>query len=208
MFIPSVIGISIYSHPGSTIVNFSINKVNTRKYLVKTFLICGNKSLEKDFYARNKGINNFSAHFNISGYCVFVVDAFGRKQFKVIDDSKVVLVDFMKENNRILLTVEGNADSFELRSSLWDYFYKLNNRKVVELPLKCGNYTLHVDLFSDGKLFDDKEVEVNIPCNNNCVNRTIVKYVHSSCPVIKDDHAVYLFLFLSVVLNIILIVRR
>ena len=181
-------------HKGQNLfVNLTIMKTG-RKSIVKSTLMCGNVEQTRIIHAK-KGRQDIKLNYTYYpiNSCLLIVEGLNKTYYQELKGENNLRIDSITlAGRRVYVKVCGNADQFTLKNNFGGATFKLNKSREVEQVIPCGDYTLREELYYGKEFLSGKSVKVSVKCRRR----------------INNEEIILLFLIVSVILNVVLIVKR
>ncbi len=181
-------------HKGrNLLVNLTIVKTG-RKSIVKSTLMCGNVEQTKIIHAK-KGRQDIKLNYTYYPIksCLLIVEGLNKTYYQELKSEKKLRIEsIILAGSKVYVKVCGKADQFTLKNNFDEATFTLNNSREVEQEIPCGDYTLREELYYKKEFLSGKSIKVKVECKRR----------------INNEDIIVLFLVVSVILNVVLIIKR
>ncbi len=190
----SEIKVNSIVHKGQNLfVNLTIVKTG-RKSIIKSSLICGDIEQTKVIHAK-RGRQN--VEINYTNYphssCLLVIEGLNRTYYQELKSRNNLRIESITlVGRKAYVRVHGDTDQFTLKNNFGEATFKLNKSREIEQEMPCGEYMLREELYYKKEFLSEKSVEVKTKCKKR----------------ISNEDVIILFLIVSVILNVVLIIKR
>lgn len=165
-----------------------------RKSIVKSTLICGNIEQTKILHAK-KGRQDIKLNYTNYPYssCLLIVEGLNKTHYQELKgETDLRIGSITLAGSNVYVKVYGKVDQFTLKNNFGVATFTLNKSREVEQEIPCGTYTLREELYYKKEFLGEKSVKVSVKCRRR----------------INNEDVIILFLVVSVILNVVLIIKR